>query len=117
MLCFQLFVAGDRLGALNIYASSPAAFDDECQEIGQMFAGHAAVALAGAEHESNLRSGMGTRDIIGQAKGILMERYKLTADRAFGVLSRASQEVNRKLADVARELTETGAVPLSHRRD
>ncbi|MDT0276117.1 GAF and ANTAR domain-containing protein [Blastococcus goldschmidtiae] len=117
MMCFQLFVAGDQLGALNIYASNPGAFDDECQDIGQMFASHAAVALAGAEHESNLRSGMSTRDVIGQAKGILMERYKLTADQAFGVLSRASQEVNRKLADVARELTETGAMPLGRRRD
>ncbi|MDT0278003.1 GAF and ANTAR domain-containing protein [Blastococcus goldschmidtiae] len=117
MMCFQLFVAGDQLGAMNLYASNPGAFDDECQDIGQIFASHAAVALAGAEHESNLRSGMSTRDVIGQAKGILMERYKLTADQAFGVLSRASQEVNRKLADVARELTETGAVPFGRRRD
>jgi GAF domain-containing protein len=116
MLAFQLFVEGDRLGALNLYARTPGAFDDECQEIGQMFAAHAAVALAGAEHEEHLRAGMSNRDVIGQAKGILMERHRLTADQAFGVLTRVSQELNRKLVDIARELTDTGAVPGSDRR-
>jgi GAF domain-containing protein len=112
MMCFQLFVTGDRLGALNLYAHTPEAFDDECQGIARMFAAHAAVALAGAQHEANLRKSVDSRDLIGQAKGILMERHKLTADQAFGVLARASQEVNRKLVDVARELSETGAVPV-----
>jgi GAF domain-containing protein len=116
MLCFQLFVAGDQLGGLNLYAGKPGAFDDESQDMGQMFAAHAAVAVAGAEHEENLRAGMGSRDVIGQAKGILMERYKLTADQAFGVLTRVSQELNRKLADVAGELTDTGVVPVGDRR-
>ncbi|WP_164703211.1 GAF and ANTAR domain-containing protein [Modestobacter sp. KNN46-3] len=111
MMCFQLFVEGDQLGAMNLYSSIPNAFDDECEEIGLMFAAHAAVALAGAEHEEHLRIGMSSRDVIGQAKGILMERYKLTADQAFGVLSRTSQETNRKLADIAAEVTEAGAVP------
>ncbi|WP_433261672.1 ANTAR domain-containing protein [Micromonospora vinacea] len=53
------------------------------------------------------------RDVIGQAKGILMERHKLTADEAFAVLARASQNTNRKLVDVARYLTTTGQ--LTHR--
>ncbi|KGH46534.1 antitermination regulator [Modestobacter caceresii] len=116
MLSFQLFVDGDQLGAMNLYAAAPGAFDDECQEIGLMFASHAAVALAGAEHEQNLRVGMANRDVIGQAKGILMERHKLSAEQAFGVLARVSQEMNRKLIDVARELTDTGAVPGGNRR-
>jgi GAF domain-containing protein len=116
MMCFQLFVSGDRLGALNLYARTPEAFDDECQEIARMFAAHAAVALAGAQHEENLRKSVDSRDLIGQAKGILMERHRLTADQAFGVLARASQEVNRKLVDVARELSETGAVPVPVKR-
>jgi GAF domain-containing protein len=116
MMCFQLFVDGDQLGAMNMYSRTPGAFDDECQDIGQMLAAHAAVALAGAEHEENLRAGMSNRDVIGQAKGILMERHKLTAEQAFGVLSRVSQELNRKLVGVARELTDTGAVPRGDRR-
>ncbi len=111
MLCYQLFVEGGQLGGLNLYARTPGAFDDESQEIGLMLASHAAVALAGAEHEEDLRIGMGSRDLIGQAKGILMERYQLTADQAFGVLRRVSQETNRKLADIAAELTDTRAVP------
>jgi GAF domain-containing protein len=111
MMCFQLFVVGDQLGALNLYAAAPGAFDEESAEIGQMFAAHAAVAVAGAAHEEHLRAAVGNRDLIGQAKGILMERYKLSADQAFGVLARVSQEANVKLADVARELTDTGAVP------
>jgi GAF domain-containing protein len=117
MMCFRLFVEGDRLGALNLYAGRPGAFDDESQDVGHLFAAHAAVAVAGAEHEEHLRAGMGSRDVIGQAKGILMERHKLTADQAFGVLTRVSQEMNRKLVDVARELTDTGAVPGRDRRD
>jgi len=111
MMCFQLFVEGDQLGALNLYSRSPGAFDGESEEIARMLAAHAAIALAGAEHETNLRKGLDSRDLIGQAKGILMERHKLTADQAFGVLTRVSQEMNRKLAEVARELTETGSVP------
>ncbi|NEK87486.1 GAF and ANTAR domain-containing protein [Blastococcus saxobsidens] len=116
MVCFQLFVAGDQMGALNLYSRTPDAFDEESREIGQLFAAHAAVALAGAEHESHLRDGMANRDLIGQAKGILMERHGLTADQAFGVLARVSQELNRKLVEVARELADTGAVPGGYRR-
>lgn len=111
MLCFQLFVVGDQLGAMNLYSRRQHAFDDESTEVGHIFAGHAAVALAGAEHEEHLRIGMGHRDVIGQAKGILMERFRLTADQAFAVLARVSQEKNRKLVDIARELSDTGAMP------
>jgi GAF domain-containing protein len=117
MMCFQLFVEGDQLGALNVYATRPGAFDEESEEIGQILAGHAAVALAGAEHEEHLRAGMNNRDLIGQAKGVLMERHKLTADQAFGVLARVSQELNRKLIDIAGEVTDTGAIPGARRSD
>jgi AmiR/NasT family two-component response regulator len=75
------------------------------------------VALAGAEQEANLRAGMSNRDVIGQAKGMLMEQHRLTADEAFGVLAGVSLEMNRKLVDVARELADTGPVPDGHRRD
>jgi GAF domain-containing protein len=117
MMCFQLFVIGDRLGALNLYSRTRGAFDEESLDIGLVFASHAAVALAGAEHEAHLRTGMQNRDVIGQAKGILMERHRLTAHQAFGILARVSQDLNRKLLDVARELTDTGSVPEGRRRD
>ena len=116
MICFRLVVEGDRLGRLDPYARTSDAFDDESHEIGPVFAAHAAVAVAVAEHEENLRAAVSSRDVIGQAKGILMERHGLTAAQAFAVLARVSQEMNRKLADVARELTDTGAVPGANRR-
>ena len=116
MMCFRLFVEDDRLGGLNIYARSPGAFDDESQDVGHMLAAHAAVAVAGAEHEENLRAAVSSRDVIGQAKGILMERHRLTAEQAFAVLARVSQELNRKLGDIAREVSDTGAVPGTDRR-
>ncbi|GAA0476836.1 hypothetical protein Aca07nite_84930 [Actinoplanes capillaceus] len=55
---------------------------------------------------------LSTRDVIGQAKGILMERQRLSAGEAFDLLRRVSQRLNRKLADVAEQLTETGEVPV-----
>jgi AmiR/NasT family two-component response regulator len=79
--------------------------------VGLVLAAHAAVAVAAAQNEEHLRRAVSSRDLIGQAKGILMERYKLTSDQAFQVLARASQQTNRRLVDVADELTQTGSVP------
>jgi GAF domain-containing protein len=110
-LSFQLFVEQDRLGALNLYSRSPHAFGAESEDIGRVFASHAAVALSGAQTEDNLRKAMTSRDVLGQAKGILMERYKLTSDQAFHTLARASQQANRKIIDVAEELCQTGSMP------
>ncbi len=108
---FQLFVEGDNLGALNVYARRPHAFGEESEDVGLVFAAHAAVALSGAQNEDHLRRAVSSRDLIGQAKGILMERYKLTADQAFGVLTRISQASNRKIVDIAEELTPSGSLP------
>ena len=118
MVCFQLFVEGDHLGAMNMYSRTPGAFDDESADIGLLFASHAAVALAGAEHEEHLREAVATRDLIGQAKGILMERYKLTAVQAFELLVSASNQTNRRLREVADELATTGQLqtPKQHPR-
>jgi transcriptional regulator with GAF, ATPase, and Fis domain len=111
MLSIQLYVEGDNLGALNLYGRRADAFTDESERIGLLFASHAAVAFAGAQKLEQLNEGLDTRDVIGQAKGILMERYKLTATQAFTLLVRASQSRNLKLRDVAYELTSTGQLP------
>jgi GAF domain-containing protein len=116
MLCFQLFVVGDDLGALNLLARRPGAFTDESERIGLLFASHAAVAVAQARKVNHLQLALATRDVIGQAKGVLMERYKVTADQAFALLAQLSQDTNRKLHDVADYLTRTGADPSEHRR-
>ena len=107
-ISFQLYVTGDNLGALNLYSKTPEAFGDESEQIGLLFASHAAVAMASAQKLERLARGMQTRDLIGQAKGILMERYRLTADQAFALLVRASQAANIKLRDVAEHLAATG---------
>jgi len=111
LLSFQLFTEGDNLGALNLYAGQPDSFDADDETVGALFAAHAAVALSAAQQEQNLRQAIDNRDLIGQAKGILMERYWLTASQAFELLVRASSHTNRKLFDVAEELTSTGSMP------
>jgi len=111
MLCFQLFVHGDNLGALNLYAPTAHAFTDESQSIGLVFAAHAAVALAAAQHEQHLHTALAHRDIIGQAKGIVMERFHLDADQAFALLARLSQEANTKLHDVAARIAADASTP------
>jgi GAF domain-containing protein len=110
MLCFQLYVERDDLGALNLYSRTPGSFDDESEYVGLLFASHAAIAFADAEKVRNLKIAVERRDLIGQAKGILMERFKITPDHAFSILVSLSQHTNRKLSDVAEELTATGRI-------
>ncbi len=107
MLSFQLYVEGDNLGALNLYNSKPDAFDEESEHVGSLFAAHAAVAFATVQKQDQYQQAMTTRDLIGQAKGILMERYTIDGDQAFRVLVRYSQNANRKLREVADELVRT----------
>lgn len=104
MLSIQLFVEHHNLGALNLYSGRPHAFSDESENVGLLLASHAAVAYAGAQTATNLRTALETREAIGQAVGILMERYHLSSDRAFAVLVRFSQQSNRKLHSVADEI-------------
>ncbi|MGW4944986.1 ANTAR domain-containing protein [Actinoplanes sp. NPDC004185] len=74
----------------------------------ELFAAHAAVAMSGAQLQDHMNNAPAARDIIGQAKGILMERHRLTADQAFSVLARASQQSSSRLIEVARALNKTG---------
>ncbi len=110
MLCFQLFVHGSDLGALNLLSRRPAAFTDESERVGLLFASHAAIAVADAQDLSHVTTALASRDVIGQAKGILMERYKITPEAAFALLARTSQDTNRKLSQVAEDLTRTGTL-------
>ena len=107
MLSFQLYVEGDNLGSLNLYNHAADGFDDESEQVGLLFASHAAVAYADAKKIDGLARAIATRDLIGQAKGILMERYGIDADHAFAVLTRASQYTQLRLRDVAAELVST----------
>lgn len=110
MLAFQLYTDGDVLGALNVYGAGFGAFTEESEEIGLLVAAHAAVALAAAQQVSHLHEALATRDLIGQAKGVLMERFRITPHEAFVLLTTASSQTNTKLRDVAEQLATTGVL-------
>ena len=113
MLSFRLFVESDTVGALNLYSTDRAAFrdGDEPREIGAVFAAHAAVALSSAKLQAQMEEAVQTRDVIGQAKGILMAKNQVTEDEAFAILRRASQRLNVKLRELAEQVAHTGANP------
>ena len=113
ILSFRLFVDEDTLGALNLYSRNRAAFGDAACQIGAVFAAHAAVAFVTARQRQDLERQIDSRDIIGQAKGILMARTGATEDQAFDMLRRASQHLNMKLRTVAEEVARTGETPES----
>jgi len=115
MLAVQLYVDGADLGALNLHSRQVDAFTDESEQVALLFATHAAVAFAGARAQDQLRTAVSSRDLIGQAKGILMERYKITGEEAFQLLAVASQHTNVKLVDVATFLVNTGELPSAPR--
>lgn len=112
MLSFQLYVKDNDLGALSLYSHHSEAFTDGAsEEIGLLFAAHAAVAMADVQDIANLMLAVASRDHIGQAKGILMERYKLNNDQAFALLVRTSRTTNTKLIEIAEYLVSSGRMP------
>jgi GAF domain-containing protein len=102
LMVFRLFVEREVLGALTIYGPSPNFFSEEQVAVGEILAQHAAVALAGAAAREQMNAAIASRDVIGQAKGVLMVRDRLTGLQAFAALAKASQDTNVKLVDVAR---------------
>lgn len=100
--------AGDhRIGALNVYGPRGREFTQEEVETAQVLAYHASAALKTARQIEGLTVALDSRTVIGQAQGILMERYKVDSDRAFTILRRHSQQENVRLNRLARELVET----------
>ncbi|WP_425553328.1 GAF and ANTAR domain-containing protein [Kribbella hippodromi] len=99
------------VGVLGLYSPEADAFDADGQAIAHILARHASVALASARHEAAMAQAIDARKLVGQAMGILMERYDMDADRAFAVLKRYSQDTNTKLRDVAQRLIDTRRLP------
>ena len=116
-LSLPMRVGDEQVGALNLYSSTPDRFSETHQRLGLMFAEQAAVAIANTEMflrvrvmSSQLEEALKSRDVIGQAKGILMATRKITDDAAFECLRAASQHRNVKLRDIADEVARTGAL-------
>ncbi|WP_456695221.1 GAF and ANTAR domain-containing protein [Aeromicrobium sp. P5_D10] len=111
VLSVRLETSARRYGSLNLYANGPDAFDEDDFAVAAIFVRHAAVALANAHNEEGLQIAIDARKLIGQAQGILMERFDLDADRAFEFLRRQSQTHNVKLRYVAEWVVENRRKP------
>ncbi len=107
IISFQLFADHHSMGALNFYAEQPNAFDAEAAEMGLILATHTALAWNMVRRDEQFRSALASRDVIGQAKGMIMERFKIDAVQAFELLKRLSQSSNTPLAVVAGQLVES----------
>jgi GAF domain-containing protein len=103
-LSFKLYTSRRKAGALNIFAKHANAFDAQAEAIGSALAAHAAAAIVASRNEEQLKSALMTRDIIGQAKGMIMERYKSDAVRAFELLRQLSQDTNTPLVEIAQQI-------------
>jgi hypothetical protein len=101
MLSFQLFTHDDRVAALNVVGNEANCFGAEAEALGAMLATHCAIAMIADNKEHQFQSALATRDLIGQAKGRIMERFDVEATRAFELLRKLSQDSNIKLTDVA----------------
>jgi GAF domain-containing protein len=107
MLGIRLHTSASTIGSLNLYDTRPNHFTEEDRDVAHIFARHAAVALSSARETANLWKAIDARRLIGQAQGILMERFDMDADQAFAVLRRYSQDHNVKLHLVAERLIST----------
>jgi hypothetical protein len=106
LLSTQLSIDGGVRAALNLYSASPHAFDDEARTLAGLFGIQSSILLYGANTAAQLQKAVDSRDLIGQAKGILRERFKVDDEGAFQMLVKSSQETNLKLTAVAQWLTE-----------
>jgi hypothetical protein len=113
-LSFQLYLQrhqDDRFGALNLYGRQRTAFDARSIALGEIFATHCTTTLAAAIAGEGAEAALASRDLIGQAKGVLMATQQVSAVEAFDLLKRCSQDRNLKLRDVAEHVTRTGTLP------
>lgn len=111
VLSLRLTTDHAPLGALSLLATRTNAFDEDDRAVADILARHASVAVDAARKEADLWRAIDARKRVGQAQGILMERFNLNADQAFAVLRRYSQDHNIKLNEVARLLLETRSLP------
>jgi GAF domain-containing protein len=112
-MSLPLGVRGNGIGVLNLYSKQPAAFSEDAEAHGMMFAAQASVALANAQlYDSayrltqQLQEALTSRAVIDQAKGILMKEHRVGGDEAFDILRQQSQRENRKLRELAQEIVD-----------
>jgi len=109
---FQLYTHQHRptqRAALNLVSRLPDAFDPEAQAVAAMLATHAAITLIAQDREAQFHSALASRDTIGQAKGMIMERFDIDAQSAFELLKKLSQDANKRLVDIAAQIVAGGS--------
>lgn len=111
ILSLPMVIEPKSRGSLTLYAESTHIFDDDSVELGLVFATYAALAWNIGQRDDQFRNALASRDIIGQAKGMIMERFNIDAEQAFNLLKRLSQISNSPLAEVARRLVHTDHPP------
>lgn len=111
LLCLPLDTGRQVLGVLSVYCATPVDGGQLDRGLLDAMATHAALAVQRVQQVVQLTGALVSRDVVGQAKGMLMERYGLSADAAFGLLVRAAQDTHRAVRDVAVRLTLTGEAP------
>ena len=106
-----LAVQEKPVGVLSLYGKKVDAFDEDDRTTAEVVAAHAAIAVAESIGQQQLETALTTRTVIGQATGVVMERWGLDAADAFSVLRRLSQTHNLKIRDIATHIVETGRLP------
>lgn len=106
MMSYQLYSSGAGSGALNLFSRRVNGFTAEAEALGAMLATHAAVALKAVNRRTHFESALVSRDVIGQAKGMIMERLGVDAVRAFEILTGLSRTHNAPMQDVAAQIVD-----------
>ncbi len=106
-LALRLFNEDETLGGINMYSTTGCGLPPEAIQLAELFAAHASIALGRKRFEHQLTEAVASRQVIGTAVGILMERYKITEDRAFQFLVRTSRTSNHKVRLIAQELVDS----------
>jgi hypothetical protein len=111
VLSYALSAKHHALGALNFYAEHSHAFDGESERLGFVYATHAALAWNALRRDLQFSDALASRDVIGQAKGMLMERHQINAEEAFDRLRQLSQKYNIPVAELSRKIAANAERP------
>ena len=109
MAGFRLLAGDQKSGALNLFSDTPGGLDETSVDQGIVLASFVTVALLAANERktaTTLRDGLVSNREIGKAVGLMMAFHKISDEEAFGMLRKASQEMNIKLAEVARQVVD-----------
>jgi transcriptional regulator with GAF, ATPase, and Fis domain len=107
MLSYQLYTTDNGGGALNLFGRRRQTFDTAAETVGAMLATQAALAIIASDRHTQFESALASRDLIGQAKGVLMERFSISAVDAFNMLRTLSQTGNEKLWHIAQRVVDS----------